>query len=388
MSTPRVLIVGAGIGGLTAAIALRAKGIDVEICEAAPAPRVTGTGLGMASNATKVLRALGVGLGERGSGQAVERLEFRTARGRLIRAVPIQQITAQLGHPLVCIHRNRLTELLMDAAGDTPIHYGAQVTAIQTAAGGVRAICADGTNLCADVLIGADGIHSMVRATACGESAPTEHGYVCWLGTVGFSHPRMSRGYVGHYWGRGQRFGLIDIGDGAAYWWGTRNMSDALARDWRGGKAEIRAAFDGWAPEVLDIINRTPDDAVVAVPAQDRPFLERWGRGPVTLLGDAAHPMLTSLGQGASCAVEDAYVLAEALARISDPIAALRTYEDRRGQRARALVHGSRRLSKLEQANSRAVVAVRNLGMRWTPASMLTRQNVRLMQFDLAWSPS
>ena len=89
-------------------------------------------------------------------------------------------------------------------------------------------------------------------------------------------------------------------------------MPVAQARSWRGRKTEILAAFDGWAPEIIDVIERTPDHTIVTVPAQDRPFLEQWGSGPVSLLGDAAHPMQTSLSQGASSAVEDAYVLAEA----------------------------------------------------------------------------
>ena len=163
------------------------------------------------------------------------------------------------------------------------------------------------------MLVGADGFRSAVRLTVAGEQAPSEYGYICWLATVRFTHPRMVPGYTGHYWGRGQRFGLIDIGGGMAYWWETKNMPAAQARDWNGDKADIISVFDGWAPEVVEAIERTPADAIISVPGQDRPFLKRWGMGPITLLGDAAHPMLTSRSQGASSAVEDGYVLAEAI---------------------------------------------------------------------------
>jgi 2-polyprenyl-6-methoxyphenol hydroxylase-like FAD-dependent oxidoreductase len=387
MSRPRVLIAGAGIGGLTAAVALRAKGIDVEVCEADPEPRLTGTALGMASNATKVLRALGIDLGGDGRGQPIERFELRTARGKLIRALPIAEITTELGDPIVSIHRNDLMTTLRDAAGDTPIHYGAEVRDVESDDEHARVRCADGRIMLADTVIGADGIRSAVRAGRVGSTEPTDYGYVCWLATVAFTHPRMVRGYAGHYWGSGQRFGLIDIGAGMAYWWGTKNMPSARAREWRGGKDEILAAFDGWAPEVNEVIAATPEAAIISVPAQDRPFLEHWGSGRVTLLGDAAHPMLTSMGQGASSAIEDGYVLAEAMAREPEPVAALRSYENRRRERTRMLVRGSRRLATVEQTQNPILLAARNLGLRCAPTRTLARQNIRPMRFDLAWRP-
>ena len=385
MSTPKVLIAGAGIGGLTAAIALRARGINVEVYEAAPQLPVSGTGLGLASNATKVLHALGIDLGRENCGRELERLELRTARGEMIRALPIQSITAELGDPIISVHRSDLMRVLRDAAADTPVRFRAKVVDFETGDHGVRAICADGHTVRADVLIGADGIHSTIRSKIAGAASPTDCGYVFWLATVDFAHPRVVAGYAGHYWGKGQRFGLIDIGGGKVYWWGSKNMPVEQARSCRGRKTQILGAFDGWAPEVVDVIQRTPDHTIVTVPAQDRPFLERWGSGQVSLLGDAAHPMQTSLGQGASSAVEDAYVLAEALARVSEPVVALRRYEDLRRERARMLVKTSHRYSRLEQAQNPAACAARDLGVRYAPTWVLERHSIRPMRFDLAW---
>ena len=169
MNAPTVAVVGAGIGGLTAAIALRAKGIDVEVYEAAPEPRATGTALGLASNATKVLRALGIDLTADACCRALEHFELRTARGALIRALPGAAITAELGHPFVSIHRNELIRTLRNAAADPPIHYGAEVVDVGIERCGARATCADGTDVRAEVLIGADGIRSVVRSMVAGE---------------------------------------------------------------------------------------------------------------------------------------------------------------------------------------------------------------------------
>ncbi len=178
MNAPTVAVVGAGVGGLTAALALRAKGIDVEIYEAAPGPRDTGTALGLASNATKVLRSLGIDLTTEASCRALEHFELRTARGALIRALPGAAITAELGHPFVSIHRNELIRTLRDAAADIPIHYGAEVVDVGIERCGARAACADGTDVRAGVLIGADGFGSVVRSMIAGEHAPSEYDYV------------------------------------------------------------------------------------------------------------------------------------------------------------------------------------------------------------------
>ena len=212
--------------------------------------------------------------------RALEHFELRTARGALIRALPGAAITAELGHPFVSIHRNELIRTLRNAAADVPIHYGAEVVDVGIDRCGARATCADGTDVRAAVLIGADGIRSVVRSMVAGEHAPTEYGYVCWLATVRFTHPRMVPGYTGHYWGRGQRFGLIDIGGGMAYWWGTKNMPAAKARDWNGDKADILSAFDGWAPEVMEAIEQTPADAIISVPASGSAIPQPVGQRP------------------------------------------------------------------------------------------------------------
>jgi 2-polyprenyl-6-methoxyphenol hydroxylase-like FAD-dependent oxidoreductase len=383
MNAPKVLIVGGGISGFTAGIALRANDIDVEVYESAAQQRPAGTALGLASNAIKVLRALGIDLVAGECGQALECFELRTAGGRLIRSLPVRAITAELGDPIVSIHRNDVMRTLQKAAGDLSVRYGAEVVDFEVGESGVSVTCVDGRTTHADVLIGADGIRSVVRAKLTGEVRPVEYGYVCWLATTPFSHPRLVRGYCGHYWGRGQRFGLIDIGGGMAYWWGTKNMPAARAREWRGGKAEILAAFADWAPEVTAAIARTPAHMIVSVPAQDRPFLDRWGSGPVSLIGDAAHPMLTSIGQGAGSAIEDGYVLAKTLASLPDPVAALRRYENLRHDRTRTLVRTSRRLSRLEQVEDPVVQAVRNFGMRCAPTRIVKRRTIRPMKFDL-----
>ncbi|MFI1739947.1 FAD-dependent monooxygenase [Streptomyces sioyaensis] len=378
----KVLVVGAGVGGLTTAVALRARGIDVEVFEEAPRTSTSGGGLGIAGNGTRVLSALGLDLPKAGVGRVCARFCLRTARGRLMREIPIGSIADELGSPVVNVRRSDLVALLRDALADTPLHHDVKVTRYDRVGAGVSITCAAGRTYTGDVLVGADGIRSVVRELSTGGEPVREHGYICWIATAPFEHPRLPPGGAVHYWGTGQRFGLIDIGHGRAYWWGTKNTPSRRPLRWAGGKQQILDCFEGWADEVRQVISVTEDDAVVSVPAQDRPFLETWGTGPVTLVGDAAHPMLTSLSQGAGTAIEDGHALAHHLAAGPDPVTALRRYEAARRDRTRWLVSASRRLSRLEQLGHPLTAGLRNLVIRNMPSSVIRRQNITPMRYE------
>jgi hypothetical protein len=231
-------------------------------------------------------------------------------------------------------------------------------------------------------LIGADGFNSAVRRQLAGLEDVREAGYICWLAITEFSHPTIKPGYVGHHWGSGQRFGIVDIGGGRVYWWGTKNMPPALSHAWTGGKKEVADTFSGWADEVREIIDQTSEEAILNVPARDRAFLEHWGDGRVTLLGDAAHPMLTSLAMGSAMAIEDAVVLASTLA--DAPCMgpqALRAYEGHRVERARTMVDKARSLSKVEQLDGPVQCLLRDTFMRLIPKSALVRSNEEAVTF-------
>ncbi|MGR4882545.1 FAD-dependent monooxygenase [Streptomyces sp. LARHCF249] len=372
----KALVIGAGIGGLTAAVALREAGLEVEVHERAGELRAAGSGLSVMSNAVGALNSLGVGIDLEKRGEALRSYHVKTASGRLIREFPFPDIIGRLGVPSVLITRADLQQSLLEAAEGIPLHFGAAATGFETEevpGGGVRVAFDDGTTAEGDVLIGADGFNSAVRRQLVGPEDSQDSGYICWLAVVPFSHPRFTPGSVTHFWGSGKRFGLVDMGAGRLYWWGTKNMPAELSRDWKGGKAEILHAYDGWADEVRQAILATPEESIIAVPSRDRAFLERWGRGPVTLLGDAAHPMLTSLGQGSGMAIEDAVVLGRALKGTPDLPRALRRYEDERRERTRGMVAASRGISSFEQSEDPFRRPVRDAYFRFIPQARLTR---------------
>ncbi|MEV6805055.1 FAD-dependent monooxygenase [Streptomyces sp. NPDC051132] len=376
----KAVIVGGGIGGLTTAIALRRVGIEAEVYERAAEFRAAGSALSVMSNAVTALDTLGIDLHLDKYGQRIRRFQIRSGRGTLIRTLPFEEACRKAGAPSYCVSRAGLHQALLSAA-DCPIEMGAGAVAFEQHDDGVGVRLEDGRTAEGDVLIGADGFRSAVRGQLAGLDDVRDGGYLCWLGIVDFHHPRFVTGYVGHYWGDGQRFGLIDIGGGRAYWWGTKAMTLTDSAAWKGGKDDVARFYAGWAEEVREVIALTPDADIITVPAQDRPFLERWGTGRVTLLGDAAHPMLTSLGQGAAMAMEDAVVLAQSLATAEDPARGLRTYEDRRRERNRELVLASRTASNAQHSENFLRRLKRDTYYRTVPRRVLVERDAAVLSY-------
>ncbi|MFJ5304929.1 FAD-dependent monooxygenase [Streptomyces sp. NPDC088350] len=382
----KALIVGAGVGGLAAAAALRRVGVEVQVFERAPELRPGTTAVSLMCNAVLALRSIDIdiapGLEKRGA--VFDELKFLTRRGRPIRALPFREVSDRLGASNYAVHRADLQQTLLDALGDgSVIELGAAAAEFVSGEDGVEVTFEDGRTASGDVLIGADGFNSAIRRQVAGADEPRPGNYACWLATVPFTHPRLSKGYAAHYWGRGQRFGLADIGHGRAYWWATKNVPPGASGHLRRGKEGLAGLFAGWADEVREVIRTTPEESIVHLTAQDRPFLQQWGTGRTTLLGDAAHPMLVSLGQGAALAIEDAVVLAQHLRATADPVAALRGYEDERRPRTEGLVAAARALSETEQLEGFGPALARDLYFRFTPLSKLTSQNEAV----LTWPP-
>lgn len=370
MAQHKAVIVGAGIGGLAAAVALRRIGVEVEVWEQAGELKAAGTGLSVLANAVAAMRALGVDLrlGEE-RGAYVKRAEMVNPQGRALITMSGDDLDRRLGARSVCIHRGDLQAALLEAAGDVPVNLGATAVGFEDDGRQVTVRFADGREARGDLLIGADGIRSAIRTQLHGAAKPRYGGYFCWLATATWEHPRLTAGLSAQYWGRGKRFGMHDIGQGRVYWWGTETRPEHLATAKKTDKDELRRIFAGWAPETRELIDLTPAEAIIPVPAQDRPFLERWGSGRVTLLGDAAHPMLTALAQGGGSSIEDAAVLAMALDAAADVVSGLRSYEELRRERTRWLVETSHKMGQLEQITNPAAVFLRDLALRLTPSS-------------------
>ncbi len=343
----RVAIIGGGIGGLTAARALRRRGIEVAIYEAAPELREIGAGVALGPNAMKVLRSLDLEDDVRAvAGRWAWAVTRHGKTGRAISKTSREQQARLFGSAGATIHRADLLDVLADSLSSDIVTLGARCTGVESDDGVAVARFQDGSEAEADLVIGADGIHSAVRASLFGPDAPRFTGKICYRSVVpvdavpGGPPPDENVQWLGPHGTivlypvrRDELINVVCHYDDEAY----RHESWVS----RCERAEVLERYSGWHESLLRIFSA--GEVWYKWALYDRDPIPEWTRGRVTVLGDAAHPMLPYLGQGACQAIEDGCVLAAALAaEPDDPVAALGRYERSRRARASHVVVASR----------------------------------------------
>jgi 2-polyprenyl-6-methoxyphenol hydroxylase-like FAD-dependent oxidoreductase len=309
----KVLIVGAGIGGLATAIALRQAGFEVDVYEDAAALRGIGAGISLWSNATAVLDKLGLLQETLDKSAVFTRLEIRDERGARLTRAEIGKYVP----PAVCIHRADLIDLLQRHCASQTIHLSKTFERFEQTDADVAAFFADGTRATGDVLIGADGINSRVRAQIKGDAKPIYRGYVIWRGTVEFETKDFDASCPIETWGAGKRFGLVPLGKNRFYWYAARNQPEGKTLRAAERKTQLLKFFHDWHAPVPQIIEATTAENILHNDCYDRPPEPDWSTGRVCLIGDAAHATTPSMGQGGCLALEDALVLSRCLQNAS-----------------------------------------------------------------------
>jgi 2-polyprenyl-6-methoxyphenol hydroxylase-like FAD-dependent oxidoreductase len=374
----KTLIIGGGIGGLAAGIALRRADVDVEIFERAPEICEVGAGVALWANAIQALSELGLN-------DAIRRLSvpyraggLRCWNGRVLTSMSTTELQRKYGVVAVVAHRADLLAALIDALGRDRIRLGAHCTDVRDKDGAVTAVFADGRSATGDMLIGADGLHSVVRARLHGQQSPSYAGFTAWRGVVSFPAARVE---AAESWGYGAIFGCVPISGDRVYWYATSNAPEgARATD---EKAELLRVFSEWHDPIADLIRATNASDILRNDIYDRQPLAAWGRGRMTLLGDAAHPMTPNLGQGACQAIEDAVVLGRSVRECVDVPAALRQYESKRAARTSAIVRHSRQVSRIAQLANPLLVAVRNAVVARLSPAVQARALERVVGFRI-----
>jgi len=312
----RVIIIGGGIAGATAAVSLRRAGHDVVVHEQAPEPREVGAGIGLWGNAVAALRLIDLAEPVLARGERMRVAEVRAASGRLISRAEWAQYERYGSDFFALVHRAELLEELLRPLPGNIVRFGSRFVASEPDGAGVRARFENGDTEAGDLLIGADGLHSRVRAELLGPSAPRYVGYTCWRGVVEFPSPRIPPGYVAEIWGRGARFGITRIGLGRVYWWATLNAPPSPGEQGRldqVAKATLLRTHGRFCDPVPAIIDATDAGHILRNDLYDRRPDPRWTGPRRLLIGDAAHPTTPNLGQGGCMAIEDGVVLARFL---------------------------------------------------------------------------
>ena len=363
MERSSVLVVGGGIGGLAAAVALRGTGVDVCVLERAEALEPLGAGISLFPNAVRTLDRIGIRFDHGAMSSGVGNSGVWRSDGTLLVPENRQQFQRRYGQSLVVLHRAELQTALLDAIGDGCLLTGAEVAELQQDDEGVTATLTDGSRHRSDLLVGADGIDSMVRASVLGDGPPGYHGIAAYRGVVAMDLPHR----VGEFWGPGGVFGVVPLSDGHVYWYATQ-----LEHDPNGPPADLEAAFGDWRAPVPTILDRATTR--LRHPLRERPTGVTWTHGRVTLLGDSAHPMLPFLGQGAGQAIEDAAAFSDAISTDGAVPAALQVYEATRRERAEMLVKRSRAAGRMAHVRSGWQRALRDVALRTMPAAVRQHQ--------------
>jgi len=342
---PKVVIVGGGIGGLFAANALIAHGLQVSVYEQAPALGEVGAGVFVTPNAVRQLERVGLGA-------AVERWGARVGTGsHYFRhdgtpIAPVQVTDASGWNAVFGMHRADFVNLLAAGLPDGVVHTGHRAVGFEQDEGSARVTFANGASTEAHVVVAADGIHSALQAHVVPPSRPVFHGKISYRGLV--SAERLP-GWPMDRWlmwaGPSKHFLVFPVRHGTMVnYVGFVPTDEEMKESWSapGDPQELRQAFDGWDPRIGDVLAQV--DHTFRWALYDREPLRTWSHGRLTLLGDAAHPMLPHLGQGANQSVEDGMALATLLAQTdaARAPAALQAYERLRRERVAEIQHGAR----------------------------------------------
>lgn len=376
----RAIIIGAGPGGLTAAIALRQAGFDATVYERANTWREIGSGLTLWPNAMKALDQLGLVEALLAVSLPSSGIAMRACSGELLFNVPPHEKVEELfGVRGVAIHRAELLDVLLNALGRENVKMGALCKGFVQDAESATAIFSDGQRARGHLIIGADGIKSAIRAQLFGPTKLRYAGYTVWRGVTEFKLEE-SAGLM--TMGRGAQFGFFPMTRNRVYWFASANAPEG-GKDWPvGRKQELIGRFGGWHKPIRAIIEATDESAILRNDIYDREPLSRWGEGRITLLGDAAHPATPNLGQGACQAIEDSVILASCVRDSQEIVKGLAAYAARRRRRTAAITLQSRRMGKVGRWKNPLICWARDRLIKSMPERIRLRQLSEMFRFE------
>lgn len=369
---PKVIVIGAGVGGLCTAIALQQNGIEVNVYEKVKKLGEVGAGLTLWSNALHVLRTLGVADAVIAAGSKLQRSQIRADNGETLFDTRADEMEAKYGEPVVAIHRAVLHEILINSLKPNTLRLDMACAKFEQDENRVTVHFENGESGSADVLIGADGIHSVVRKQMFPEIELRYSGYTAWRGVVETEN-EAALGLTSESWGRGARFGIVRVDKKRIYWFATRNQPLGENATGAQRKSKLLGIFNTWHHPIDHLLDATPAEIILQNDICDIAPFASWTKGRVTLLGDAAHPTTPNMGQGACMAMESAYVLAHALVKEPDYRSALKRYEKERHERTAWITNTSWSIGKGGQVENPYLIGLRNFIVKITPAGAIQR---------------
>ncbi|MBX9445925.1 FAD-dependent urate hydroxylase HpxO [Dickeya chrysanthemi] len=341
----KALVIGAGIGGLCAAAALKQAGMDCELFEAVAEVKPVGAAISVWPNGVKCMRALGMGDILDSGGGPMQFMAYQDGRlGDTLTRFSLQPLVEQVGERPCPVARAELQGQMLDHWGRDRVRFGKRVSKVEAQADGIVAHFTDGSIAQGALLIAADGTHSAVRPYVLGYTPARRYaGYVNWNGLVTIDDAIAPANQWTTFVGEGKRVSLMPVSEGRFYFFFDVPLPAGLAEDRFSARRDLQRYFDGWCPAVQRLIAQLDPHNINRIEIHDMDPFDQLVRGRVALLGDAGHSTTPDIGQGGCAAMEDAVVLGQALAAHRSVETALQHYQAQRVERVRDLVLKARK---------------------------------------------
>jgi len=369
-------IIGAGIGGLTTAIALEQKGIKTRIFEQAEKIKPVGAGIILANNAMQVYEKLGLRKIIEENGNPISSMNITKSNLKPLSKIDLSYFEQKHNTKNIAIHRGKLQQILIDQLESTKINLDFKLTSIVENANGYDLKFENGEQIQSSTVLGADGLNSIVRQNLFPNNSVRNANQICWRGVTEYELPTKFRNELNEAWGKSERFGFVQIAENKVYWYALKsfknNMNEFSIND-------LEQYFSDYNSEIQDIIKSAKKEQINTAEISDLKPTNIWYKENVCLIGDSAHATTPNMGQGACQAIEDAFVLSECLDKYGITKAFFE-YQKLRLPKAHQVVKASWLVGKMAHLSNPILIGLRNQMLRLTPSFVNRKQNEQIFQ--------
>jgi 2-polyprenyl-6-methoxyphenol hydroxylase-like FAD-dependent oxidoreductase len=379
-----VLIQGAGIGGLTLAIALQQRGYKVKLLERAAELAEVGAGIWMAANPMQIFARLGFEKKVIEAGWAVKLVRLQDSKSGEIQTTNLSRIAQKFGFETIALHRAVLQRLLFEQLEAGSVRFGCEVASLTQSGEQVTVSLSDGSSWVAAIVVGADGFSSQIRRMAGLGGEKRYSGSSSYRAIARGAHilPAEAAHEAYEIWAKGCRVGFSKINATDYYWYMTFDAPAGATSSASESKAHAETLFHAHFPQWIGLLRETRTDDILRTDLSDLKPLAHWSSGRIGLIGDAAHATTPNLGQGGAMAVEDALTLADAFQNLGLDPAAWNHFEQVRRKKVEWTVSTSWSIGKICHLGNPLLRFLRNTALRKTPDSVTQKQFQRLYSLD------
>lgn len=369
----QINIIGAGIAGLTLAVHLEKANIPYQVFEQAPSFKTIGAGILLANNAMQIFNRIGLASLLLDKGLRINTLNIVNQNLQVLSGINLSSYEKQYQVSNIAIHRSDLQNFLLDSVSSENIHLGHTLNDISDS----DLIFNNGKSISKGIVIGADGIHSIVRHSLFGEKEIQYPGQICWRGVVDYTLPEQYVHQFNESWGKGSRFGFAQINSKQVYWFALCNYRDSVS-EW--DNKNWRESFDQFHPLVVELLAATNDSSIHMAPISQLTLLQKWHHESTCLIGDACHAMTPNMGQGAGQGIEDAYTLSHCIQSNHSITDAFQQFQKLRFKKVKSIVQNSWQIGKIAQLESNIGRAIRNTVFKSIPQFITQNQSKKVFQ--------